>query len=528
MARVTQSERKREHKRLKQEQEEQQRLAEQAEKDQQQQAALPTIPQEDFIKWIGGLLANNLTSGKIIELTVLAFAANQAYIKYGGMLQDEKDLNLLISCACGIVAIVAGFVISYRVQAKSATTPVVLPEWNYIYLIFLSGFMALVTDKRLMLFNIALTASANNLPVLMRMFIQMAIITSNSEHTDLVLNSKVIAVNSALFEALGAISKFQSLSKVEVNMFSILLTDLLVLVDSAEIYVVVLQKLMVSFLAGLVVLFGLFKVLPNSIGRTVLVLVIWPTVFVSSAIYQLTPFFDNENPLKWLANYIASDQTRVKILAVWLTSLLLLIPTIFSYKINLSSNFRRKIWHFIILVLIVYPLHLDPEFVKLSLAGAIILFLVVEMIRYLKLYPFGNYLDQNLRHFTDFRDEKGPVIISYIYLIVGISVPILMDNSIVGLVSLGVGDSLASIIGSNYGLIHWADSQKTVEGTFTFILSSFGVMSLLKYIGWYFQATSVHSLLLVCTISGILEGNSDLNDNLLVPGYMFVLLSCLQ
>lgn len=527
---LTQRERKRQALEAKQKELEEQELAENSEEDGPKP---PTIPQEDFLRWIGSIANEHGSTDKFIQISTLAFVANLAYVKYKDLYSSsEKDINLLISAACGIIALFSAVIISFRVQSNTAkqqglTGKVPLPPWNIIYLIFLPAFLALTLNKDLLLYNIALTSTLLNLPFFAKILVQMSILASNSDHTDHFVNFKITAGHLAINYVLGQISEYKSLDKVEVNLFSILLTDLY-LVDSEALYVVILQKLFISFGVGLFLVYFITKAYDqNNWLRTILLLISWTVTFTTLTLYQLDPVL-GENSIFWIYNYVTSTSTRIRILSTWLFSLVLLIPTIFNYKIQLSPNFRRKIWHFLVLGLIVYPLQLDPEFVKVSLAGALILFLVVEQIRYLKLYPFGLALDKNLRLFADFRDDKGPIIISYIYLFIGISLPILFNNSVVGLVVLGVGDSLASIVGSNYGTINWGRSQKTVEGTMTFIVATFAVCASLKQVGWFFSDKSFHSLLLTCTLSGILEGNSNLNDNILIPGFMSIVLEILQ
>ncbi|CCH46815.1 Dolichol kinase [Wickerhamomyces ciferrii] len=534
---LTQRERKKLAAETKQRKLEEAEAQELAEKETQEQKLkpkndMPRLPQERLLRWLGTVGTKYITSDKIIQTSVLSLVLNLAHIKYWEEFQDDKEINLLISVACGVLALISALVITQRVQNETAKSngsneEVPLPSWNIVYLVFLPASLALVYDRSLLLFNVALTTSVLKLPFIAKLVIQLSILNSNTEHMDTVYNAKVVAGHLVVNYALGSISEFKSLDEVEVGLFSILLTNLY-MINSDALYVVILQKLFISFGIGLALLFLITKVYKsNTLLRTSLITLSWTGTFVGATLYQLDPILGN-NSLVWIYEYATATDSRIKILSIWLLSLLLLIPTIFNYKIQLSPNFRRKIWHFLVLGLLVYPLHLDSEFVKVSLAGSLILFLLVEQIRYLKLNPFGSLLDSHLRLFADFRDEKGPIIVSYIYLFIGITLPILFNNSIVGLVVLGVGDSLASIIGSNYGTIYWGRSKKTIEGTLTFIVSTYAVCAFLKHIGWFFVDKTFHSLLLTCTLSGILEGNSDLNDNILIPGFMAATLEVLE
>lgn len=486
--------------------------------------------QEKILLWLGDQFKRNFTADKFIQLLILALAVNQAYVAFDAQYQAPEDLNLLISTACGIVALFAGMAIAFQTKSRILAgegITVDLPKWNTVYLVFLPVMLPYVFYRDLMLYNAAFASSVLDLPVIAKLVIQTSIIGSNSQHGDTVENVRAVGLNLALNYILGRVSELRSLDKVEVALFSTLVTDLYI-IDSQQLYVVLLQKLFISYGAGAAVVYGITQLWKaNNLARSLVVLTAWAAVFISSALYQLEPVL-GANAIEWLYVYISSSNTRVRILGVWLLSLLLLIPSIFNYKIALSPNSRRKIWHFLVLILVAYPLHVDPEFVKLSLSGSLVLFLIVEMVRYLKLAPFGTLLDSHLREFADWRDDKGPIIISYIYLFIGITLPILFDNSVVGLVVLGVGDSLASIVGSKWGEINWAHSDKTVEGTLTFIVSTFVMSSFFKLIGWFFADKSYYALLLTCTLSGLLEGNSDMNDNIMIPGFMLVIMAALH
>lgn len=80
--------------------------------------------------------------------------------------------------------------------------------------------------------------------------------------------------------------------------------------------------------------------------------------------------------------------------------------------------------------------------------------------------------------FSAFVDEKDSFIsLTPLYLHVGLSFPLWMPSSNIGLLPLisgvtvlGIGDSAASFIGSKYGKHKWPETSKTVEGTIACIL----------------------------------------------------------
>ena len=125
---------------------------------------------------------------------------------------------------------------------------------------------------------------------------------------------------------------------------------------------------------------------------------------------------DGENPLLWLVKYILESTIRQKILFAWSSILILSIPSILIEKDSLSLNTSRKLWHFIIFLLIIPSFQMDSNFVKIALSGTIPVFLSIEYIRFQNLPPLGSAIELQLRRFADERDHSGPLILSLIHI----------------------------------------------------------------------------------------------------------------
>uniref|UniRef100_T1HXV3 dolichol kinase n=1 Tax=Rhodnius prolixus TaxID=13249 RepID=T1HXV3_RHOPR len=94
--------------------------------------------------------------------------------------------------------------------------------------------------------------------------------------------------------------------------------------------------------------------------------------------------------------------------------------------------------------------------------------------------------------FADEKDE-GPVALTPVYLLVGCALPLwlypvtnISESDILplisGLLTVGVGDSAASICGSLVGKNKWPGSKKTKEGTAACFLSQlFLVIALIQF-----------------------------------------------
>ncbi|PWN37332.1 uncharacterized protein FA14DRAFT_13142 [Meira miltonrushii] len=97
----------------------------------------------------------------------------------------------------------------------------------------------------------------------------------------------------------------------------------------------------------------------------------------------------------------------------------------------------------------------------------------------------------------------------------------------IGVLVLGVGDALASIIGRRYGRVRWPNSGKTLEGSVAFIVSIFASAIFLRLIGWCAPFSLVR-FGIASIILGLFEGISNQNDNLILPIYGVIALSVMQ
>eukprot|EP00833_Pecoramyces_ruminatium_P008166 jgi/Orpsp1_1/1182198/evm.model.c7180000080299.2 len=85
---------------------------------------------------------------------------------------------------------------------------------------------------------------------------------------------------------------------------------------------------------------------------------------------------------------------------------------------------------------------------------------------------------------------------------------------------------MASIIGYRYGKTHWPKSKKTVEGTCGFIASII-IFIFITSIFYSYEYTIVQwiKFMLFVILTGLLEAESNQNDNLILPLFLFSLTS---
>ena len=219
-------------------------------------------------------------------------------------------------------------------------------------------------------------------------------------------------------------------------------------------------------------------------------------------IAPLLAFKISKNPIFWIIEYSFSS-SRINIFKIWFSIISITIPiTILSFpKTPESLNLSRKYYHFIALLLFVPGIILDFNLMHLSFSVATSLFIAIEIIRYNSIYPFGTIINKIMSKFINEKDS-GHIIVSHFYLILGCAIPIWFNyngsfvSSFSGVFSVGVADSVASIVGKRIGKTFWGHSCKTVEGSVAFFVaffaSFFGLALVLniEFVVWKFILVS--------------------------------------
>ena len=191
---------------------------------------------------------------------------------------------------------------------------------------------------------------------------------------------------------------------------------------------------------------------------------------------------------------------------------------------------RRKFFHGLVVVLFLPTINRDPQYSYLALSLALTAFIFEEVVRSTVLPPFGVAIHKFLSGFTDHRDKTGHIVVSHLFLLIGVSAPVWLTLTgegdvtgsiamLSGVLSLGAGDAAASIIGKKYGSHKWPTLPKSLEGTLAFVIAMMlGGLAVDYYgIGWFrFMVGSM--------MTGLMEAVSTQNDNLVIPVYMWCII----
>ncbi|KAF3335451.1 dolichol kinase [Carex littledalei] len=246
------------------------------------------------------------------------------------------------------------------------------------------------------------------------------------------------------------------------------------------------------------------------------------------------------HPLLWVLNFVfTSPLERLALCSYWIC--VICISVLRFYKISKQSKTERillrKYYHLVAVLMFVPALIFQPSFLDLAFGTALMVFLLLEMIRVWEIWPLGKMVHQFMNAFTDHRDSDV-LIVSHFSLLLGCALPKWMSSGFndrplapfAGILSLGIGDTMASMVGHKYGVLRWSKAgKKTVEGTAAGITSvwvaCYILLPLLASSG-YILSQHWGSLLIAVTLSGLLEAYTAQLDNAFIP-LVFYSLLCL-
>lgn len=232
---------------------------------------------------------------------------------------------------------------------------------------------------------------------------------------------------------------------------------------------------------------------------------------------------------------LATMKTSILLLTWWAALSLGAISVVAVYNANAwpVGTKTRKIFHLAVILVYIPGLALDPLLLYAASLGATGLMLVLESLRWSSVSPsIADILNNALAGFTDSKDS-GSLILTHIYLLIGVSLPLwvwphpLTAPSplplYAGVLSVGVADSAASIVGSRWGTIKWFGSDKTVEGSVGAVFATLGVALVLEKMHFLAVSSRIKvALSVVATV--IVEASTDQVDNFTLPLVMYSLL----
>ncbi|GMG98774.1 hypothetical protein Nepgr_000614 [Nepenthes gracilis] len=244
------------------------------------------------------------------------------------------------------------------------------------------------------------------------------------------------------------------------------------------------------------------------------------------------------HPLLWVLIFTFSEPLKRLSLCIYWISVILVSVRRFYYiskKSKIERILLRKYYHLMAVSMFVPALILQPDFLNLAFGAALAVFLLLEIIRVWRIWPLGEFIHQFMSAFTDHRDSDI-LIVSHFSLLLGCALPMWMSSGFndrplapfAGILSLGIGDTMASVVGHKYGVLRWSKSgKKTIEGTaagITSVLAACSVLLPLLASTGYILTQNWYSILLAVIISGLLEAYTAQLDNAFIPLVFYSLL----
>ena len=295
----------------------------------------------------------------------------------------------------------------------------------------------------------------------------------------------------------------------------------------------------VAVFSALLVLMFLVA-LPHSFGR----LMFYPlNIIVASTVsYPILLRQLNANFVVWTCDLILGEPPHAGLTFFWSISSFVCTSIVLSIvdvqktsqpdnQVHQVSSPVRKVFHLAAIIVFLPGFVYSVPLLRCAATCACIVFIMIESARVLQVFPFNDAFCAYLEIFRD-KQDQGCCIMTPIYLLVGFSLPLWLSPSnnpcsiklYSGLIALGVGDSFASLIGCSYGHRKWPGSHRSVEGFVSYVSSCIVVFLVFLVCCTEFEL-SYQMIVFVSSVSAAVESFTSHVDNLLLPIFMFILLT---
>lgn len=197
------------------------------------------------------------------------------------------------------------------------------------------------------------------------------------------------------------------------------------------------------------------------------------------------------------------------------------------------NTVTRKLFHVAVMLVYIPGLSYSPLLLYAASLGAAGFMLLLETLRWSRRVPaIADTLDTALASFTDSK-EGGSLILTHLYLLVGVSLPLwVWPHALTspaplalysGVLSVGVADSAASLVGFLWGRTHWPNSNKTVEGSVGGVAAALASVLVMEAANLV-SVTSWSRVVLATVATMAVEALTDQVDNLTLPFVMYSIL----
>ena len=287
---------------------------------------------------------------------------------------------------------------------------------------------------------------------------------------------------------------------------------------------------------------AVFLVLPPQLDRDTFLILI--ALFAWIAVIFSKNMADHLIRIEHIVYDTLNDlNTHSILVGNWLVCVLLaLLFTAFPFP-GLNLHVQRKVYHIFVCIVFVSGITTSPQLLSTACAGLTFAMFFGEVA-----YCRGaSFLRNHLQKFKGSQDVE-PLVLTPFYLLIGLSVPVWMRYGIfpvemlasranttflqsvlpyAGVMTIGVGDACAALIGTSFGRVKLPGTHKTVEGLLGNIAGQALFMVLIgPYLKW--GARGANDALILGSVmigTSLLEVYTQDIDNLIIPIYAVLCLS---
>ena len=321
-----------------------------------------------IVSYYMALVDVSINTRHVFQIFMLFFLTNLIYLHFKTQEDDGSTdaMEKMITASCIVLAALLECcaVLNSRFrQFESGKTKVkpLLLDFNYVYSVFfpLAVCLTKASDKLVLVSCCVVQIAYMN--VFVRCLISYVILFQFGDGDSFNGKSLILPLASCFFYE--AIHKFvgSEIEFSEKSFLSVILAmgSFLISYNDSNLTLFIMRNLYLSFIIGIILASPILDLYKSQTERTLKytwLLGIYILFFSAGLIISdklLLPSLGKFH-LNWLIEFVSASEQRSRIFKQWLIASSILVPGIFVIfsKVNVSMSLKRKIWHFVLLMLL--------------------------------------------------------------------------------------------------------------------------------------------------------------------------------